>query len=69
MDRNYRILILDTDQAVTGALCAEFANDERALSHAKSLLSISAFVELWQTDRQVAKWTGGACASSCGLPG
>jgi hypothetical protein len=41
-------------------LCADFANDERALSHAKSLLSISAFVEPWQTDRQVAKWTGRA---------
>lgn len=54
-DRTYRFYDLDHRGGITGASNRAFADDAEALAHADQLLSNRPAVEVWQTDRLVAR--------------
>lgn len=55
MGRDYRIYILDNNEAITGSITGVFVSDEQALTHAQALLEISSTIELWQFNRRVER--------------
>lgn len=55
MDPYYRIYSLSEQDAITGASNREFCDDREALNHANGLLAHYPAVEIWQTDRLVAR--------------
>jgi len=54
-DRFYRFYDLDQRGAITGASNRPFNDDAEALAHADDLLTHRPGVEVWQTDRLVAR--------------
>jgi hypothetical protein len=54
-DRTYRLYHLTGDGVISGAVCHSFEDDAEALEHAGRLLEHHPAVEVWQTDRLVAK--------------
>lgn len=54
-DRYYRIYEIDHRGAIVGAVNRSFADDAEALAHADERLADRPAVEVWQTDRMVAR--------------
>jgi hypothetical protein len=55
MDRSYRLYSLSDQGRITGAVNRDFIDDAEALFHARLLLDNYPAIELWQTDRLVAR--------------
>lgn len=54
-DRTYRLYHLTGSGAICGAINRSFEDDAEAVKHADRLLETHPAVEIWQTDRMVAK--------------
>jgi hypothetical protein len=54
-DRTYRLYQLGADGRILGAVNRSFADDDEALEHADRLLDSHPAIEIWQTDRLVAR--------------
>ncbi|HEY4029396.1 MAG TPA: hypothetical protein VGM25_03560 [Caulobacteraceae bacterium] len=54
-ERYYRFYDLDHRGAIIGASNRSFADDAEALAHADELLTNRPAIEIWQTDRMVAR--------------
>ncbi|MGZ3273070.1 MAG: hypothetical protein ACXU82_09130 [Caulobacteraceae bacterium] len=54
-DRTYRLYHLGVDGRIHGAINRSFADDAEALEHADRLLDSHPAIEIWQTDRLVAR--------------
>lgn len=55
MDRAYRLYSLSEQGSITRAVSRDFESDNEALSHADQLLANYSAIEIWQTDRLVAR--------------
>jgi hypothetical protein len=54
-DQYYRIYDLDRRGSIVRASCRSFADDSEALAYADGLLTDQPGIEIWQTDRLVAR--------------